>query len=723
MFGARVLLTVLLGMLLPTLLMPAIAGSTSLRLMYDLNYTETKSETEDRSDGSVSESETDRLQQTYRVDLSKQLFPTLNLNTGIQVEQNRNNSETVGEAESSTRDQQILPYVDLEWRNPLYSFSGGYRERYARRRGDSISGTDKDYVTSYNLRGEWRPVEFPQLELNYLHSERDDNQDETDSESNTWLVNSRYEYKDYEFRYSFLRGEDRNNINQTETTTSTHNGRIRLNRSFLDGKLNLNAGLRMEYSTQEFTGNETFIDVDRSLSGSGFFLNNSDLNPNDIDPGNYLSFESLNPNPDLRNISNGNNLALGFTLTDSNGVVDRVDLVVNPGDGIVDAAILDAGNWAVYVSDNKEDWTPTISAINVFFDQANNIIEIELTPEVSVPEHIVLIYSRPAVGSPPTGPSVEITAINAVDIVTVAEGTQLTTQVYQAQFGLGWQATDSTRFSYTFNYQERRSSLFDERNSRLNNGLTVIHTFNDIFTGTGRVSAGYRWDQGQLDSSTYNYSARLTGRYLETLNQSLIYSGTLEQDEDDGDGDSTSNSLILRTNAALYEGWDLSFDQGATQQNSDRDGESKSYFVRLQTSLVPHSSYNLIAEYSIDWDQDGDGTERSDTGRLRAFWVPLDTLSFSGEIRLRRSDGDDQLSWESSASWLPLRDGSLQCVLAYSEEEDRDGNRTWAFTPNLTWELTHFANLSLRYSRGEEETNSEINSFETALLNFRIFYD
>lgn len=93
------------------------AVATDIRLMGDWAYTFNDSEIEERESDTVTETSNERLQQTYRLDLNSQLFPTLNLNSGVQVETTRSNSESAGQ-ESDNRSQQILPYIDMEWYNP-----------------------------------------------------------------------------------------------------------------------------------------------------------------------------------------------------------------------------------------------------------------------------------------------------------------------------------------------------------------------------------------------------------------------------------------------------------------------------------------------------------------------------------------------------------------------------------------------------------------------------
>ena len=63
--------------------------------------------------------------------------------------------------------------------------------------------------------------------------------------------------------------------------------------------------------------------------------------------------------------------------------------------------------------------------------------------------------------------------------------------------------------------------------------------------------------QGDADDTNQSYSLAFSGNYLETLSQSLIFSGS---QSDSSDGDSDSKSVNLRTSADLYTGWSMNID-------------------------------------------------------------------------------------------------------------------------------------------------------------------
>ena len=705
----RILLIVFFGAILPNL-DPLTAWGTDMRLTGDFTYSQSEAEIEDRDDGTIENSNFNRFQQIYEIDLNKRLFPKLELDGGARVEQNRTKTESENTTDKS-RTQQVLPYLGISWSDPLYSLSGDYREHYLRRKR-SLLETQKEYVTTYTLNGEWQPIELPQLSISYLHSERHDIPLTSDIENDNFTVNSRYEFRDYNFLYSYLRSNRSENIRQTETLSSTHNAKVRTDQTLYNGRMNLAGSIRVEYAKLEFYGGGE-RDFAVSPGGTAFFYVDNDPLPNNNLETDYQtgSFgDSLN--------LNGNNfLEVGLTFNNATNV-DKLKLPLHSEDTLDGGSnISNIDNWAVYTRDGDESWSSRgLVATDYLVDE--NLFELTIAPGEAT-ESILVVYSPPLISNQ-LGP-LRVVGIRAFITRTLEDETKATAQAYQGQLGLDWRISNATRLAYNTNIEYSKSDLFNDRSINLTNGLNINHLLNDIFIVGGRFSTRHAWEQGALKNTNYFYSARLTGNYFETLRQTLVYSGTFDQDKTNGDA--SSHSFLLRTNAALYRGWDISFDQGVSNYRSDQGTDSTNYFIRLQNSLQPHRTYKIFLEYSMNWTTESEATERRDSGWVRVSWVPRDTLSLSGEIRLNRIENEYQTSWEYSVSWLPLRDGRVQCALSYFEDEDPNGNRSWSFTPQLIWELTHYASLSFRYSRGEKETTGDMQNFETAFLNFRIFYD
>ncbi|MDY0213041.1 MAG: hypothetical protein RBR06_08560 [Desulfuromonadaceae bacterium] len=690
-----------------------------IRIFGDWSYLSSLIDTEYRDDRASEKSKTERYKQIYRLDLSKELFPNLTLDAGTQMEKTRQLSEFNND-ESNSRNTTIAPYIEAELRTNLYSMSAGYQERYERdyQRStiDNLTTRDKDrdYVRTYTLRGEWRPVELPRFDLSYLHTERHDEPFTQRDEASILQFNSRYDYENYEFQYGYFRNEDKKldaDRDSTGSVTNTHNGRVRYTNTYMGGKVTLNASLRGEYTEQTFSGSG-LRDFSVVPSGSSFYFLDTDHFPNNNTSTDYVVSAGFADNLNL-NSTDVIDVGLDF------GEAVDVDMLQLTLDGKLETGsnISASANWSVYVSTDQESWVSRgVTSVEYFREEDR--LEIRFSPKATH-DYVLLVYVPPLITNQIQ--PVFITSIRAFVSKFLDDGSELETHVINAQLGVGWQITDKTKVLYDLNLQERQSSLFDDQSVRMTNGLTVLHLINKIFSASGRASVSDTWEQSNHDSSRYNYSAKLNARYLETLSQALIYSGSLDQE---AEGDSTSNSLLLHTNAELYRGWDVAFDQGYSWQSPADGVDSTSFFVRIENSLVPHRRFNLLADYTITWDKEvGAEMTRSDSARLRATWIPSDTLSLYGVVRLRANEEETDVFWEYGVSWMPLRDGTLQCTLNYSEEEDANGNRTRSLSPSLSWDMTRYANLSARYSQGTDESNSKIDEFKTFLVNLKIYYD
>lgn len=679
-----------------------------IRFFSDWSYLNSSIETEYRDGSASDKTETERYKQNYRLDVRKELFPNLSIDAGGQMENTRQLNE-INNDENNSRNTSILPYVEAELRTSLYSLSAGYRERYEKSKGTDIE-TERNYINSYNLRGEWRPVELPRFDLSYRHTERHDKPFEQRNETGILQFNSRYDYEKYEFQYGYFRNEDQivdADEDSIGAITNAHNGRVRYSDAYMDGRVTLNASLRGEYSEQTFSSSSV-RDFPVDPSGNSFYAETAQSNPN-------LSSDFVPFTTQQLDLKDGQVINIGLDFVGDAVEVDMLQLTL---DGKLEANsnISDSGNWSVYVSNDQVSWVPR-GGTSVEYFREEDRLEIRFSQKAQH-EFILLVYDPVNIAQ---NDSVHILSIRAFITKFINDGSQLATHSVNTQLGVGWQVTDKTKVLYDLTLQERQSSLFDDQRVRMNNGLTVLHLINEIFSATGRVSVSDTWEQGRHDAGRYNYSAKLNARYLETLSQALIYSGGLNQE---AEGDSTTNSLLLHTNAELYRGWDVAFDQGYSWQSPAAGVDSSSYFVRIENSLVPHRRFNLIADYSITWEKEaGSEVSRTDSSRLRGSWIPSDTLSLRGEVQMRVNDGATAVFWEYGASWLPLRDGSLQCNLNYSEEEDTDGNRTRSLSPSLSWDITDYANLSVRYSHGTDETNSKIDKFQNLLVNLKVYYD
>jgi len=702
------------------ILTPVVAWCDDIRLLGDWTYSLYNSETTEAQ--SKENLESKRFTQRYRLDVNKEIFPMLNFNGGAQMEKNDLRNELddgLTRTKDRTEDTVVRPYFELELRTPIYALAGGYEERAVKTTTSSI-GTRREYDKTYTGRFEWRPEELPSFDVNYIQSSRHDEPQTRKSDTQVFRLTSKYEYEEYEFLYTFLRSEEKThlfdmeslNSGLSDTLTNTHNGRVRYNNTFWDDRLSINASARLELSTLEFLASN-FYTVRTEPSGSSFYLLNDD-DPTNDEFDTYVS--PLIP-IEIGKSSQNNSVTVGLDFGEDVSV-DQLQISIQANQTTLERLNSQSFSWAVYSSDDRLDWVQAANP-SVYYDPFNARVELTLASRIRAP--YIKVVTTPLPISSNIDGSIQITDIRSYVVLAVDRGSKYTSSYRNATFDAAWDATDQTKVLFNTSYQYRETDLFDDQSTRWSNSIGLIHRFNPIFTSTTRLLRTDTWEQGAHDSSTNNLSAQLVGRYLETLSQTLTYSGGQSHSPD---GDSTYNSIILRTNAALYTGWDVSFDQGYSWQSPVEGEDTSSFFVRIENSIVPHRRFTLLADYSIRWNQtENEPSDRTESTRLRTYWVPIDTLNFIGEIRTRKSEGDTYVYWEYGANWLPFRDGTLQFNLNYSEKGDNEDDLTRTVSSSLVWSITRTSILTLLYTKGTQEEGDQKTDFDSAQINLRILYD
>ena len=704
--------------LLCLLCLPTHGHADDLRLLGDWTFSRYSAQIDNDRTNEQEDNQSRRFNQLYRLDVNKELFPTLNLNVAAQLEKNDLRNTSDGEKTDFT-DTTVRPFLELELHTSLITFTNNYEDRRSTTEVTGIE-TSHDYSKTYTSRFEWRPTDLPTLELNYVKNSRYDDPLTRDADSRTYRLTSKYDYEDFDFLYNFLRSDESEKVRDTETRTTTHNGRIRYFSNFLENKLAVNASVRMERTTLEFSGSGPRT-IRTFPTGNGFFLLN-DLTPETNIQGEFTDVSASNPFSSVNLGSGGslNQVSLGLSFGDATRV-DQLRVLIQADQPTLNQLSNSSFSWRVFVSDDQQNWTET-GISSVIYNQLDSRFEINLSSEPKT-EYIKLVttpLSDPSIGS------ILVAGLEAY-VTLGADQDRIVSNYRNATMGLAYDISDKTKVIYDTNYQYRETDLFDERRTRWSNGVNLIHRFNPVFTGNTRFLQTDTWEQGKHDTSSYNYSAQLVGRYLETLSQSLTYSGGQSKEPE---GDSSFNSIILRTNAELYRGWDVAFDQGYTWQSPVEGGDTSSFFFRIQNSITPHPRFNLIADYSMRWTQEESQPDsisrnsgRSTTGRFRALWTPTDNLSLTGEVRIRNTDDDSYTYWQYSANWLPFRDGTLQFNLNYAEEGDTDDDMTRTLSPSLVWNITRSSALTLLYTKGKQVEGDETTDYDNYQINFRIYYD
>ncbi len=217
----------------------------------------------------------------------------------------------------------------------------------------------------------------------------------------------------------------------------------------------------------------------------------------------------------------------------------------------------------------------------------------------------------------------------------------------------------------------------------------------------------------------------MTAQYLETFDQSLIYSFSHQNDENSET--SRSSAIFLRNNLDLYQGWSIDLDTGYSWQSPVSGADSRSTFVQVSNNIVPNRWMNFTLSYKISWEHEqGSSTTVDQDGRLVVNWVPTQSLSLSAELTFEDEEGevdDSSTSQRYSFNWSPFKDGTLLFSLAYGKSEDTDKNeKIWNLSPRVRWQINPKMLLSFDYTVGEKDTLTERNRLDSAQMNVRFYY-
>lgn len=689
------------------------SGEIGLFLEYD--YLNSTSESTDRDTGEVTETDFNRFVQLYNLNISRNIYPNLNFRGGGIFELENSDINTDGEKFERER-RTSRPFIELNLNTPLIKLGGGYRKTEIKRTL-TAAPTEKDFVDEYNANLNWRPLDFPQVSVNYTHTNFYDSAQTTDVVNDLLSTDTRYEYKDIGLQYLYTRNDTEDRKSDFNTLTQSHTGKLNYSKSFFDRRLGINADYRLNYTTTDFSG-----------AGSGTFpLSRSEglFSPDD-DEG--LALESRPALIDGNVVSSsGIDIGLGgdetkrISMGIDFGVPMTVDTLFVWVDRRLSATVANSFVWEVYTSPDNTDtsiWTLRAIVSPAFFGSFNNRFEISF-PEVQT--RFIKVVTRPlAIADAPDAadfPNIFVTELEGLISVQGAADEQLTSIDNSFNFRARWTITPRTSLGYTFFYRDSKTDPGEITRTTLSNGLDLTHTFSQVFTGTVRV---LRSDskRGLIETTENAYSASLRATYLPTLSQTLTLS--VSRQKEDG-SKARANSVFLRTNAELYSGWSAFFDAGYTWGTSFEGVDSTITFLRAGTNLVPHRRFTLDTSYTASWSKEADEpTSLRQTGGVQIFFLPFDTLSLSANVSFSDEEDDSRVFQNYSVNWSPFPEGTLQLSILYNETLSTEGQESRSVGPRVIWRLTQRAELTVIYTVVDTESESTLTDSKNFSANLRI---
>lgn len=695
--------------------LPANARAGSVNLSAGFEYTGSESESENQITGENTETSSAIHRQRYNLNFSRNIYPYLVFSGGSNFRIDNTDFKFNG-GRTEVENSSIRPHLELKLANPFILTGIGYQnsENSQKIAGDpKTTRSSTTYFTYLSLR----PDQWPELDLRYSRTDRTSDPETIDSVEDRVIVHSKYNFDNTYIDYTFTQNENEDRKNDFRTTSRSHNGKIRYNQGYLDGKVSINTGYWFNLSETDLEGSGSAL-VPRLRSGSLFSL---DLTPEDgpalgsisgLIDGNKTTPTSLDiglagDETTLTNIG----VDLGFS-----SAVDTIRLWT---DRELTPEISDSFTWTVYTSpDNNDDssWQLHATISPGDFDQFENFFEISFPSVDTRFIKIAVMPLLPSVLGASGFPNILITEMEVFTTITSQQG--LNTINHNLSFNLGWKASERTSLGYDgfYRYQKTDPSGFDE--TSLTNGIFVNHKFNDTFTGSARISRQDR-DVSGKDTANSTHSAALRANYIETFRQTLTYSGSRTYDEL---GDSRSDGVFLRSSADLYRGISALIDTGLSW-GQDADGtSSNSKFVRIGSKLLPNSMITLDLDYSANWSQSSGEEERlKETGSFQAFILPGRYLSIFARLRFNEDEDNRDTFQNYSVNWSPSPGGSVQLFMSYDQRILSEGNKEdKVFSPGFRWRMTRYAVLRTTYSWFDSKSDTELRNSRSLTANLRI---
>lgn len=673
----------------------------------------------------------------YNLSLDTNPFPLLKLSAGSTFLQDINTLQDMG-ASSRSKSTTLSPYLDLTLSNTLYQAALGYSRNQSWQSGSQgqIPATVND---EYHATFGWRPAGLPDLSLRLSHANTFDVDRLTqDMTTNMATVGSQYTHKAFKFGYQFTGTETMDNLHGTDNTSLLNNGSISYSDQFFNRRVSVYSHYNVNYltSTTE-AGNGGFVDMflpDVLVASS--FTDQTDP-PADVETTNGKLIDG-----DFK-ASAGINLGNVQPLTDFRKYGISADFLrATPINKIVvtvsrnlPQTIADGFSWEIWVRDAlNEKWRQ--------IDQNGNSATMPITAPF---RQLTNGYAFTLVLSNVNHRYLKVRVNPLSQAVALANpqfDTSIPIDVTEFQAFLSLPAAQvqgtSSRLSQTFNTDVRTrlvDSLYHNLNLSLStttggeltyvldNNLTYDHRLNSIFT-VGASAGREDISSGGQQSSAYLYSASLKATPLTGLNNSLVYSGRIDQS---AKGTTESNSIFLTNTAQPYKGVAFNVSGGYSLSTNVNGEESGNLSFVSGASITPRQDLSFTMSYnrSITSVSGGrtvsgvaaPGTVSSQSGQMGATYRPFTNLYLSASLGIQQAENrKTQYVQNYGGTWSPFPDGTVQFNIAYNESANSTNNeKNSSLTPTISWKVAPKAMLSLSYSL--LRTDSLIASTESSYLS------
>lgn len=723
---------------------PAAAVRADVTLHAELSNEATSTTTTNKENGNVTDSDRNRFEQLYNLDIARQFFPNLSFRGGgiFQFTDERNKSEGVT---TNSGTDLLHPYVDLNLTNPIFTTGFGFEKTQMRQTGTGQL-TTTDTRDQMHGRFLWAPVDLPRLNLNYTTSHRFDDQATTDLEQDDFNLSLRYNWKEIFTNYSFIQGKSNDLLSGLRMRHDAHDGRISFSRELMKD-LNLSASYRATYGTDKWTGGGTpFLTPVISEVNRGFHIVN-DSSPADwdatVETGNapFLVNNLTAGEKDINLGLNGTQFqaqGFGLELGSSDTSVDAIrvwldgdeDFMKTPLRADAEQILVNmAKGWSVYIAiDGNKDWElTTYTPVQVSYDRIDHYLEFTLNIPSTISDiNYIKIVATP-LSTDPTGDLKDI-YVTEVDALIFSQGDSIRRNFENsADMGLLWRLDPKTSMGYSVFYRTQRtdSEMLMQRNSALSQTVNMNRIINRIFSSSIRGSREDRQTPVQ-ETLDYSYGASLAAGWLDTFRQSLSYSGSWSELERLFDPDrrtpevTKTNSLMLRNVAQLYRGWSANVDFGYTWSTPWDAGKRYSKIFRVETSVIPNPKLTVNSSFTYSRALSDQPPTEDKRLELSAAFSPTSAISVFGRCTVIDQSETSKVYQNYSIDWSPFPDGAIQFFVAYNESLTDEGDDSKSSLAGFDWRVNHGTVLRTSYSMSESESETSKTESEIISVTIRI---
>jgi len=675
----------------------------------DLTYrsTETKTGEEEESAWSFT--------QNYNLQVTKAFNPKVNFaaNLGININETNDTKTTL-----------LTPDIRLNLRNEYFDADTGYR---ITEKGldivTMISDEDRFTTESWNVNFSTRSEKYPKVQLRY---NEDLNYDhlavrETDSKTTNFFGTADYTYRFLNFNYEYRNNVLDDYVTEAITETDTHYGRVDFRKSFWKNRITTSGSYSITNTkTETETGGQDVKVAEKKSPSAGLY---------DDDPPNPINIK-LTPNGLLTNNKTDESTGINIGEIENQNIgvdlsyktkVELIYLYTTPPDNVLFNK--DLFTWAVYHSDNNNDWTEITSNAN--YDSIKERFEISFT---ATTDKYFKIVNTSNDSNELYVTEIEAYSYKTYTAFTTTE-TEQTTQTTQAN--IRYKPMDWLSFTYDFTQDERKTKPDQEESEKTKRrahsmNCRVERELHKYITAWAQYGRRMEYDSEAEaeaeDKITDTYLLHFLFSPLTTLNTDLSLNHTVSKEN--GETESKSSSALLQISAKLREGADLNVDANITRsENLVSQSETTTKSISSDLRLELTRTLTAEIEYDTNWTEtqkpepepDGDTTGRTSNARVIFYWRPSHDFYFRGSYNIDRDEksGEETTQQQYNMNWLMTE--KMQLDMGYTLNKNDSVSSTYA--ANLSWNLSRVFTLRFNYdwSRQKEDMTETTQTFTTNL--------